>query len=134
MLFKAVKARSRDADAIIERLEKQHEAGAGAIRALEQTLLRWEMAGNGHAERAAFTDAAAVYVGRYREHMRIEEEELMPLAARVLTAADWAQIESAFADHRDPLHGTTADAEATLMYQRILNLAPEPIGLARPLS
>jgi len=133
MLFAAVRQRTHDADAVIERLQKQHEAGGGALRELEQALLRWEGAAADGTRRAAFADAAALFVGRYREHMRVEEEELMPLAAKVLTAGDWARIESAFADHRDPLHGLTADAQADLMYRRILDLAPEPVGLAKRL-
>lgn len=134
MLFKAVQSRGHAADAVIERLKRQHEAGAAAIRALEQALARWEQAASdGSAERSAFANDAAVFVARYREHMRLEEDELMPIAKQVLTGADWAEIESAFADHRDPLHGTTADSEATLMLQRILRLAPAPIGTAPPL-
>ena len=130
LLFKAVRARTHEADEVIARLERQHERGADAIRELEQSLLRWEA--GGAAERDAFVQAANGFVERYREHMRIEEDELMPLARRTLGDADWAEVESAFEASRDPLHGVDADADPQELFRRILYLAPPPIGLGEP--
>jgi branched-chain amino acid transport system ATP-binding protein len=59
-----------------------------------------------------------------------EERDVMPLAQRVLTSADWAEIEAAFAAHRDPLAGVADDHEA--LFRRIVDLAPAPIGLGAP--
>jgi hemerythrin-like domain-containing protein len=129
-LFKALKAATREADALIARLEQQHEAGAEAIRALEQALLRWEA--GGATEREAFLRSAGSYVDRYREHMRVEEQQLMPVAERVLTARDWAQVEAAFALHRDPLRGVADEVDPQALYRRILYLAPPPVGLGDP--
>lgn len=97
VLFAAIERRSDRAREIVARLEKQHESGAVAIRKLEQALVRWEAGGD--AERAAFVGAAATFVERYREHMRLEEDELMPLAREILDNEDWAQVEAAFAGH-----------------------------------
>lgn len=131
LLFKAVRTRSRAADEVIARLEKWHAAGAGAIRQLEQAMLRWEAGGDG--ELRAFVQAATGFVAGYREHMRLEEDELMPLARQVLTTSDWAGIEAAFAQHRDPLHGATAQADPAKLFRRILYAAPPPIGLGDPI-
>ena len=68
-------------------------------------MLRWEAGGD--AERHAFMQMATGYVAGYREHMRLEESELMPLAERTLSARDWVDVEAAFASHTDPLAGPT---------------------------
>lgn len=125
VLFRAVRARTHAADEVIARLERQHAAGAEGMRQLEQALLRWEA--GGAAELEAFAQTAGTFVARYREHMRLEEDELMPLARQALTPADWAAAEAAFAAHRDPLHGAAADPDE--LFRRILYLAPAPIGL-----
>jgi hemerythrin-like domain-containing protein len=130
VLFKAVRERTHEGDAVIDRLEKQHEAGAVAIRNLEQALLRWESGGD--AERQAFVTAATGYVAGYREHMRLEEAELMPLAERTLSAQDWAEVEAAFATHADPLAGTAAGTSPEELFRRIVYIAPPPIGLGEP--
>ncbi len=131
VLFAAIGRQSDRAQEIIARLEKQHEAGGVAIRDLEQALVRWEAGGN--AERAGFVSAATTFVERYREHMRLEEDELMPLAREILGEEDWAQIEAEFARHRDPLSGVGEETTPQQIYQRILGLAPQPVGLADPL-
>lgn len=127
-LFQAVRARTDRADAVIEQLERQHAAGAAAMRALAQLLLRWQ----GGEPVDAFAAAAADFVARYREHMRLEEDVLMPLAQQTLTPEDWARIEAEFATHRDPLHGVAPGDDPKEIFRRILYLAPAPIGLGDP--
>jgi hemerythrin-like domain-containing protein len=123
-LFAPLKRRTRAADAIIAELENQHQLGAGAIRQLEQLLIRWDAGGS--AERASFAKAANDFVARYLEHMRLEESELMPLAEQHLTAEDWAAAETEFARHTDPLKDAKQQED---LFRRILYLAPPPIGL-----
>ena len=53
----------------------------------------------------------------------------MPLAREALTADDWADIDKAFLDNDDPLFGSKARAEFRELFHRIVNLAPESIGL-----
>ncbi len=53
----------------------------------------------------------------------------MPLAREALTADDWADIDKAFLDNDDPLFGSKARAEFRELLHRIVNLAPESIGL-----
>ena len=44
------------------------------------------------------------YIDFYLSHMRIEEEEVLPLALKHLSAEDWKELDTAFAN-RDPLTG-----------------------------
>ena len=39
----------------------------------------------------------------YRHHIEMEEEHFFPTAERVLTKADWAEIDFAFSERTDPL-------------------------------
>ncbi len=125
-LFPRIRARTREGDAVLAELTREHDAGERAMRELEQGLVRFEEGGD--AEFPAFATAVERFVGRYREHMRKEERDVMPLARRVLDAHDWAELDAVFAAHMDPLAGaSTEDYDA--LFQRIVNLAPAPIGL-----
>ena len=53
-------------------------------------------------------------------------------AERVLTAEDWAEINAAFRENDNPLFGIKPKEEAEALYQRILALAPAPIGFGGP--
>jgi hemerythrin-like domain-containing protein len=128
-LFARLRGRTHEADAVLDELGREHESGARAMRELEQALVRFEEGGD--AEFPAFAQAVERFIGRYREHMRKEEHDVMPLARRVLDANDWAVIEATFAAHRDPLAGAGTD-DYDALFQRIVTLAPAPIGLGPP--
>jgi hemerythrin-like domain-containing protein len=129
ILFRAVRSKTDRADAVIGQLERQHAAGATAIGTLAQQFNRWQ----GGDPVDAFARACADFVARYREHMRLEEEVLMPIVQDVLQSADWSAIEAEFARHDDPLHGVAPGDDPREMYRLILYLAPPPIGLGDPL-
>lgn len=131
ILFPRIRQRTHDADAILDQLACEHEAGEHAIRELEQAFVRYEE--HGDNEFPAFAAAVDSYVKRYREHMRKEEREVMPLAQRVLTPEDWVDIEAAFATHRDPLAGTSPEMRHDELFRRIVMLVPAPLGLGAPL-
>lgn len=54
---------------------------------------------------------------------------LLPLAESALTDDDWQEVERAFAEHRDPLTGHTPSEEYSVLFHKILRIAPAPIGL-----
>nr|AAN39379.1 unknown [Aromatoleum evansii] len=63
------------------------------------------------------------------DHLRTEEDALIPIAERVLTAEDWAGIAIAFRENDNPLFGIKPKDEAETLYQRILSLTPAPLGM-----
>lgn len=131
LLFAALRERAPEARAVLDRLDHDHERGEQSIRELQHLLLGWEMlhdSPDGGLRRAAFDRAARHYVRFYLEHMRCEEEEVLPLARRLLGDADWARLDHAFAANRDPLVGDH-DASYRPLFLRILHTAPAPIGL-----
>jgi hemerythrin-like domain-containing protein len=83
----------------------------------------------GESRLAAFEEALQRYVDFYLAHMRTEELEILPLAEKVLTEADWAELDAEFSQNRDPLTGHEAQAEYRALFSRIVCLVPAPIGL-----
>ena len=127
LLFPKLRARAPQAGELLDRLDHDHVNGERNIRDLEHALLGFEMMGE--ARREVFEQAAARYVDFYHAHMALEEREILPLAERVLTPADWAELDEAFAANRDPLTGHEPDADYRALFTRIVNLVPAPIGL-----
>jgi hemerythrin-like domain-containing protein len=132
VLFAYIRRRTRDGDAILDELGREHESGERAIRELEQAFVRYEEGGRGEFEQ--FAAAVDRFVGRYRAHMDKEEQKIMPLAQRVLTAQDWAEIEAAFAAHRDPLAGASPETDHEALFHRIASIVPAPLGLGPPIE
>ena len=114
---------------VIEGLEADHMKGEGKVRALQHLLLAWELLGE--SRRLAFEQAAREYVRFYLDHMRCEETELLPTAQRLLTAADWAELDAAFLCAPDPLGPGARDPSFDRLFTRIVLTAPAPIGVGR---
>jgi hemerythrin-like domain-containing protein len=112
---------------VIERLEADHVSGESRVRELQHLLLAWELLGD--SRRAAFQDAARRYVDFYLTHMRTEETELLPVAQRRLTDADWVQLNAAFNTQADPLVTGEHDPVYDRLFTRIVMRTPAPIGV-----
>jgi len=112
---------------VIHRLEADHLSGEHRVRELQHLLLGWELLGD--SRRQPFEDAARKYVQFYLDHMRLEESELLPVAQRQLSEADWAQLNEAFRAHGDPLASGQRDPLYDRLFTRIVMRAPAPIGV-----
>ena len=125
-LFARLLARDPGARELIDSLQSEHVQGARLVRDLEQAMLAYEKSWPSGAEK--FAAAVQDYAEFHWSHMRREEHDLMPRAEKSLTAEDWAAIESAFAGNEDPIADLREKGFSEL-FQRIVNIAPEPIGL-----
>ena len=74
------------------------------------------------------------YIDFYHQHMRVEETEVLPLAVRVLTPEDWAELDAAFLKNRDPLTGHDPDDVYRPLFKRILTVLPAPLGVGSALE
>ena len=126
--FTAVRKRTHEADSLIAALEKEHLLGSPLIEELKHLLLAFQ--NDEPKAREEFFRLAESYVKFEWEHMRKEEDELVPIAEHALTADDWTEIYDAFRENDNPLFGIKPKEEAERLYQRILTLAPAPIGYA----
>jgi hemerythrin-like domain-containing protein len=128
LLFPPVARLVPETRELIARLDEDHHKGEANIRALQHQLMAWELLGE--SRRAAFEDAVKRYLGFYLEHMRLEETVILPAAMKVLSEADWKELDAAFATNCDPLTGNyPRDPVYDQLFTRIVTKAPAPIGL-----
>ena len=127
VLFPRLRERAPQSASVLDHLDAQHARGEQAIRELEHLLLGYEQLGA--PRRQAFLDALDRYVHFYNEHIALEDSEVIPLALRSLTEEDWSEVTRAFAENRDPLTGHKPSEEYAALFDRIVAMAPAPIGL-----
>lgn len=127
LLFPKLRARTPLSRDLLDHLDHDHAWGERRVRNVEHALLAFEIMGE--ARREDFELAIKTYVDFYLAHMGLEEREVLPLAERVLTAGDWADLDEAFSTNRDPLTGHEPEAEYRMLFTRIVNLVPAPVGL-----
>jgi hemerythrin-like domain-containing protein len=127
-LFARLAARAPQAVALIDELRAEHVKGAKLVRDLEQALIGLEVGWAGGA--AAFGAAIDAYAEFHWSHMRKEEQQLLPLAERFLTAEDWRAIDDAFAGNNDPI-ADLREQDFDKLFTRIVSLAPAPIGVGQ---
>jgi len=131
-LFALLRRRTGEAAAIIDDLEREHASGEAALKSLEQALARLQE--GGMKEFPAFSDGVERFAKGYWAHMRKEEEQVLPLAQKVLSEADWAEIDRAFEENEDPLASVRQTQDFQRLFSRIVSLAPAPIGVGPELS
>jgi hemerythrin-like domain-containing protein len=125
-LFEAIRNRTREGDTLLAELEAQHGEGDGWIHNLRDAINHLQASGGKDA--AAFASAVDTYADFHWRHMRMEEDQLMPLALRVLTEEDWKGIDAAFTANDDPMFGKAPREEFAALFKLIVSQAPAPIG------
>ena len=126
-LFEPLRRRGAGADALIAELEEEHASGAQSLRRVEQCLIRYEE--GGEKEFTEFAQEVDRFALGYWDHMRKEEEQMFPLAEKLLTPEDWAAIDRAFGENADPLERDRNEKDFRKLFSRIVSLAPPPIGV-----
>lgn len=126
-LFARLRQRTREADAVIAELERQHLAGSRHVREMELALGHYEAGMPDGSQR--FAAAVESFAEETLKHMALEESTVLPLAAKYLTPADWVEIGAAFSENGDPRFDAETDHECRDLFSRIVNLAPPPIGV-----
>jgi hemerythrin-like domain-containing protein len=99
--FARLAERDPDMQLMVNRLLQEHRVIATAGDELFNRLN--EVAGDVMTPRATIEAAAATYLVYYRHHIAVEERDIMPRAAQLLTHEDWAAM--AFPVSPDPLFG-----------------------------
>ena len=135
LLFPKLRALAPGLRDTLDDLDADHAQGERAIRELQHSLLAWEQMGEPRREK--FEQQLSVYSKRYLRHMKREETEILPRAALLLSAEDWADLDEAFGSHQDPLAprpGQPVDAAYAPLRQRILTVLPAPYGWGAALT
>ncbi|MCK9258951.1 MAG: hemerythrin domain-containing protein [Azoarcus sp.] len=95
-LFKLLRLRSHAADTILDELEGQHHLCASLLESVRKAMAAYRESG----DIAGFERSLNAYAEFLWEHMRKEEEVVMPLAEQHLAAEDWEAIHAAFQANR----------------------------------
>ena len=119
-LFRALRERTGAADATLLDLQHEHAAGPAELNNLKRALVRTR---GGTAEVEEFAFLLERYAMGQEEHIRKEDEIVLPIAQRVLTAADWEPIDKAFRANRDPFFGIGATGPIGSLVTKAVALA-----------
>lgn len=127
-LFVLLQKRTGTVDDTIAELEAQHGQGEALVRELEHQLTRYELQGGASTD--AFFKAVEAYAAFYFNHMRMEEEIILPAIEKFLTTQDWDEADVAFAANE-----VSADKKSfDQLFSMIANITPAPIGLGTPVA
>lgn len=126
-LFSALRQRTHEADALLDELQRDHAQGEMMLAVLTIALSTMEAGADPAFER--FAEEVEKFASFYWNHMRKEEDVILPLAERVLTDADWSILDEEFARNDDPRYGNDREADFRRLFTRIVNIVPAPLGL-----
>jgi len=126
-LFPRIMARAPDSAELVKKLGQQHKQGEQLFVEMLKALSAYEF--SGEDELAGFRQAALKYTQFEREHVIIEERDLLPRAREALEASDWKEIDAAFGENQDPMFGEKWDSEFSDLLNKLVNRLPAPLGL-----
>ena len=117
LAFARIVEREAPARKIVEELTRQHSIlkrdGNALVIALDDIV-------NGSITSREHVEAPGrAYIDAFRRHMRTEDAEILPLAAKVLDRGDWVAIEDAIRHFEDPVFGRVADERYTALRRHI---------------
>jgi len=125
-LFHYLRLRSPEVANTLDSLAQDHRKSA----AKQQRLLGSMAAvAAGALSGPALAEQLRHYTTALKEHILIEEKQLLPLAHKIFLKEDWQAIDRAFQDSQHPQFGAAAQAEFRELYHRIVSVAPESLGL-----
>jgi hemerythrin-like domain-containing protein len=119
-------------DAVFAELSETHPQEAAAIgdllsehRALHDRAEQFRdtvkaLLNDTDIARSVVVDAARLFIGAERRHMRLEEERFFPMADRRLTPASWSKIEKTLTEGPDPLFGGRVEEGFKKLSDRLL--------------
>ena len=98
---------------------------AAMLKVVEDAIL------NRHAgaTEALLEFAQSMDKDKKKDAKKQDEWRALPVAERLLSPADWAELNKEFATDRDPLAGGARDPSYNRLFSRIVLSAPAPIGV-----
>jgi branched-chain amino acid transport system ATP-binding protein len=126
-LFPRLIERAPDSTDLIKELGRQHQQGNELFVEMLKALSAYEFCGE--REFPGFRDAVQNYTRFERDHVLIEERDLLPRAQQALEPSDWQEIDAAFGENEDPMFGQKWDNEFSGLLNKLINTLPAPLGL-----
>lgn len=121
LAFARLAERDSNTRPAVEELARQHrviaESGSRFLDNLDAALA------GAMLERESVEAPGLEYVVFYRNHMKMEERDLFPIARTLLRDDDWAEIGVAIGSAADPLFGPQVEARYRAIHQQIARAA-----------
>ena len=107
LAFARIRERDMSMARVVDTLARQHadlhRRGGNLVTSLSDIV-------NGSmASRSSVETPAREYVAAFRDHMNVEEREILPAAEHLLRDSDWSAISAAIRHIDDPLFGRNAE-------------------------
>lgn len=125
-LFARLKQRTDEGADAMARLELEHAGSEARIKALETALHQYASGDKNGFD--AFSRAFDNFADFYRNHMLLEEREVLPLCRKYFTDEDWEAVAAGFRDNNDPMGGTRETDDFQRIFSKLVAAAPPPIG------
>lgn len=103
MIYDALRRRDPALATEVGDLEADHRGLTDMTRELAELIER--ALADQPVDRDHVRELTGDFIGRYRRHMLREEQQIFPAARRILTDADWAEIDDHLEATSDPLFG-----------------------------
>ena len=121
IIFEVLSEKDESAKYAIDRILDEHKKMLNASNRLYDEFN--QLQGNAIFSREKLVNELGDYIEKYYQHMNKEENELLPLAEKVLSENDWAAISDKIGVQEDPLFGETLDKEYESLYRSIMSTA-----------
>jgi nucleotide-binding universal stress UspA family protein/hemerythrin-like domain-containing protein len=116
-LFRLLRQRSHEVDALLDELERQHAQESELVDSVAAALDRYDSADRRTLE--DLCNAVQRLAGAVWEHMNLEETQIFPAAMRHLLPEDWKAVAVAFTTHIDPLRDVDSSRSLADTFARI---------------
>jgi len=115
---------------VLNQLTEEHSSEESRIRDLQHMLQAWEYLGE--ERRRIFEIELVKYANFYREHLKLEETQVIPVALKSLTEDEWKDLDEQFERNAfDMSSAEHADPAFNRLFAKIVSFAPAPIGLGK---
>ncbi len=103
LIYRILKERDAELAQLVGDLEDEHRKIGAMTRELAEAMRR--VLAEELVDRQAVHNLTRRFVRKYRHHIALEEGRVFPVAAQVLSADDWAEIDGRLQHSDDPLFG-----------------------------
>ncbi len=129
-LFYPLRKKRADLHEVLNKLTDEHSKEENRIRELQHMLQAWEYLGE--SRRREFEIELVKYANFYREHLKLEETQIIPAAVQCLTDDEWQELNEQFERNAFALNAVEhPDPGFNRLFAKIVSFAPAPIGLGK---
>jgi hemerythrin-like domain-containing protein len=128
LVFRKLQKRNSTRAAPISKILQDHKCIAEMTKRFSHTLN--EAVHNENFNASKLRDIMQQFVDRYRAHIDVEEKEFFPLALKLLSKGDWAEVEYELFDRSDPLFNRKVEERFRRLREKINELGAKTCSRA----